>query len=319
MSIITAVTTAKAANPSERVPLLNAAMINKTKRQRSWSPYMCRAFRANTDELVAIKLRVLFNIMLLGEHGGFAAGKSPYTGGNMQIDILSSNTLKLTLSRLDMFDLDIKYESLSGKNPETKRLLAHVLKSIRLDNLNNKTGFDFSCDRIFVEAFPRPDGGCMLYVSNLGDDTDLTEENGKKRRNASTTFRAVTTPKAVATSKAAAIPKAVAIKRENLKTLLIIELGGVRELGGVCRSLCLQKAWGRQGFEGFESALYISEDGQRTYRLIIKGEVSKQTLFSGIAKEFGEVLRGERELMYTKEHFKAVIEESAAERLSELL
>ncbi|MCL1880618.1 MAG: adaptor protein MecA, partial [Oscillospiraceae bacterium] len=82
----------------------------------------------------------------------------------MQIDVLSQYTLKLTLTRYDMFDMDIKYESLSGTNPDTKRLLSHVLNLAKLDE---NAGLDFTGERLFVEAFPRPDGGCMLYISSL--------------------------------------------------------------------------------------------------------------------------------------------------------
>ncbi|MCL2020323.1 MAG: adaptor protein MecA [Oscillospiraceae bacterium] len=224
----------------------------------------------------------------------------------MQIDILSSNTLKLTLSRLDMFDLDIKYESLSGKNPETKRLLAHVLKSIRLDRLNQKTGFDFSCERIFVEAFPRPDGGCMLYVSSLEADAGRRKKQSIKTQ-ARESF----------TAEEANLLKA-GLKREDIKSLLIFETDAVNELSGVCRSLCRQKEWERLGFE---SALYLSENrnGEMKYRLIIKNVTGRQTLISGIIREYGEPYRGELELAYTEEYFRAVIKENAAEKLGELL
>jgi hypothetical protein len=168
-----------------------------------------------------------------------------------------------------------------------------------LEQLGEKTGFDFTSDRIFVEAFPRPDGGCMLYVSSLGDmeESDLPAEPVKKRKNTNASFKATTN-------------KTVAVKRESLKTLLILEVGGIRELGGVCRSLHSQK---EQGRIAFESAAY-ENDGR--YRMVIKGE---NALTVRIAKEFGDVLKGERELMYTKEYFKPVIEENAVERLNELL
>jgi len=220
----------------------------------------------------------------------------------MQIDILSSNTLKLTLSRLDMFDLDIKYESLSGKNPETKRLLAHVLKSIRLDQMSHKVGFDFTCERIFVEAFPRPDGGCMLYVSSLEAD------GAGKKRKAQLKPKETENPEEPQSEET--VYKAQSLKRENLKSLLIFETDGVNALGGVCKSLCLQKEWERTNFE---SALYLREN---KYRLVIKGE---NRLITRIVREYGEVLKGERELMHTKENFRTIIEESAAERLTELL
>ncbi|MCL2638829.1 MAG: adaptor protein MecA [Oscillospiraceae bacterium] len=226
----------------------------------------------------------------------------------MQIDILSSNTLKLTLSRIDMFDLDIKYESLSGKNPETKRLLAHVLKSIRLDQ---KVGFDFSCERIFVEAFPRPDGGCMLYVSSL-------EADGRKRK---THFKVKPdvgngVPDVPFNETEATFPRALNLKRDNYKSLLIIETENMNELGGICRCLSQQKEWERLSFE---STLYLSSNSANKYRLVIKGSKNEQQQLSSIIKEYGEVLRGEREYMHTQEHFKPVIEENAAEKLSELL
>ena len=213
----------------------------------------------------------------------------------MQIDILSSNTLKLTLSRLDMFDLDIKYESLSGKNPETKRLLAHVLKKIRLDKLNSpeegqKLGFDFTCERIFVEAFPRPDGGCMLYVSSLEAD------GGKKKR-------------AVAKPRYAGEDINI-IPREVQKNVMIFESKSLPELGRVCKGLQFQK----DKFN-IETSLHKSEN---KYRLIIKSESSRNTLISNIIKEYGEVLKGERELFYTCEHFGEIISENAAEKLTML-
>ncbi|MCL2693812.1 MAG: adaptor protein MecA [Oscillospiraceae bacterium] len=215
----------------------------------------------------------------------------------MQIDILSSNTLKLTLSRLDMFDLDIKYESLSGKNPETKRLLAHVLKTIRIDQLDRKFGFDFSCDRIFVEAFPRPDGGCMLYVSSLESDGVKKRKTVQKRE----AFSEISTPAAERN------------KRESLKQTLLFETEQAAHLSGVCRSLHMQR---QREKNGFESALYVC--GEK-YRLVINGDTAEQKLVSGIVKEYGELLKGERELMYTKEYFKLVIEDNAVERLNNLL
>ena len=221
----------------------------------------------------------------------------------MQIDILSSNTLKLTLSRLDMFDLDIKYESLSGKNPETKRLLAHVLKKIRLDKLNNaeqsqKLGFDFTCERIFVEAFPRPDGGCMLYVSSL------ETEGGKKKR-------------AVAKPRESNVINPYIEQRESQKNVIIFETDSVKELGGVCKSLQFQKER-----LNIETTLYKSlpgaEGAREKYRLLIKTESLKNSLITSVIREYGEALRGEKELFFTREYFNEIISENAAEKMAEL-
>jgi hypothetical protein len=72
-----------------------------------------------------------------------------------------------------MDDLDIKYEHLSGKTPAAKRLLAHVLGRVKTEGGGK---IDLSGDRLFVEAFPRTDGGCMLYISSLESSQDA--DNG---------------------------------------------------------------------------------------------------------------------------------------------
>ena len=205
-----------------------------------------------------------------------------------------------------MFDLDIKYESLSGKNPETKRLLAHVLKTIRLDQkagvgAGAVNGFDLSCERIFVEAFPRPDGGCMLYISSL--EAGGSSGSGKKKSQKTSKEDIFVTP-----------IKPQKREKELHGNALIFETDSFSELGRVCKSLCRQKEWERASFD---SALFQIKNS--SYRLIVKSESGGQALLSGIIREYGEVLRGERELMRTKEHFKPLIEENAAEQINDLL
>lgn len=209
----------------------------------------------------------------------------------MQIDVLSTNTLKLTLSRLDMFDLDIKYESISGKNPETKRLLAHVLKSIQLDR---RIGFDFSGERLFVEAFPRPDGGCMLYISCLEPENNSVKRN-KKVKSPELTSGA---EKNIKNEKVKEFPKL-------LGAVQICEVKGLRALSGLCRCLCWQAECERLSFE---SALFAKGS---TYRLVINGDSPR--LIAGIIKEYGELLRSETDKAATEEHFKLIAKENAAE------
>lgn len=228
----------------------------------------------------------------------------------MQIDVLSSNTLKLTLSRLDMFDLDIKYESLSGKNPETKRLLAHVLKSIELDK---RVDFDFSGERLFVEAFPRPDGGCMLYLSCLEADTATRRKRAKRTVLAEKagSDEAPPPPKKPA-KETVEIPilQSTAKPREGQKKLLrvqICEVTSLKDLGALCRCLSWQSESERVSFD---SALF--GDGKSTYRLVISGDAPR--LIAGIMREYGILLRSEKDLAHTVEFYKQLIAESAVER-----
>lgn len=84
----------------------------------------------------------------------------------MRIDILSKTTLKLTLTADDMNNYDLCYETLSEHGSDCRKTLGRLLReaeevdaaAIRLISEER---------RLFVEAFRRMDGGCMLYVSAL--------------------------------------------------------------------------------------------------------------------------------------------------------
>ena len=81
----------------------------------------------------------------------------------MQIDLLAGNTVKITLELSDMYCYNIRYEDISGRSDETKVALSRLIAAIK-ENEN----LDLSGERLLVEAFPRSDGGCMLYLSCLG-------------------------------------------------------------------------------------------------------------------------------------------------------
>lgn len=81
----------------------------------------------------------------------------------MQIDMLAGNTVKITLAPSDMTGYNISYEDISGKSHDTKLMLSKLIAAIR-----EKNRIDLSGERLLVEAFPKSDGGCMLYISCLG-------------------------------------------------------------------------------------------------------------------------------------------------------
>ena len=83
----------------------------------------------------------------------------------MQIEVIGGNTVKIVLNELDMSDYDICFERLSCKDPETKRLLVELLALVRAQK-----NIDLCTEKLYIEAFPRSDGGCMLYISPLTDN-----------------------------------------------------------------------------------------------------------------------------------------------------
>ncbi|MCL2071647.1 MAG: adaptor protein MecA [Oscillospiraceae bacterium] len=230
----------------------------------------------------------------------------------MQIDVLSQNTLKLTLSRLDMFDLDIKYESLSGKNPDTKRLLSHVLRTVKHDK---SAGVDFTGERLFVEAFPRPDGGCMLYISCLieGGENDNASNPDSKENAERRTVRlsAKSMPEIEKSLKSPKTSNASLFSDKPQKSGLLCRLDSLKELNGVCKCLSWQLAHRRLEID---SALY-GKNGE--YRLFLLSDNKK--LISSIVSEYGELLKSADELPFTYEHYNLLVPEKAVEKMNAVL
>ncbi len=89
----------------------------------------------------------------------------------MVIETISSNTIKIILNENDMSLYDISFDKLDRSNPETKRLLIDLI-----DNIKDEKNIDLSSERLFVEAFPKDDGGCLLYLSILNSNVKVTPE-----------------------------------------------------------------------------------------------------------------------------------------------
>ena len=90
----------------------------------------------------------------------------------MTIEIISSNTIKVVLDQFDMSAYDISFEELDRSSPETKKLLIDLI-----ENINEGKNVNLTDERIFVEAFPKDDGGCLLYLSMLSNTIKKATEN----------------------------------------------------------------------------------------------------------------------------------------------
>lgn len=80
----------------------------------------------------------------------------------MKIELLDDKTVKVLLSKIDMLDLNLSYDDMDYKDPQTKRVLLRLVEEIKREiHINLNTG------KLFIEAFPYVDGGCILYVNIL--------------------------------------------------------------------------------------------------------------------------------------------------------
>ena len=200
----------------------------------------------------------------------------------MQIDVLANNTVKITLNRIDMTEYDVSFDSLSQKNPDTKRLLVELLTIIRLEK-----NLDLTDGRLFIEAFPKNDGGCMLYISCLKRLSEKSADSAEKAKK---------------------LPRQ---KPENAyKSQLICEVDGINPLIQLCVHLDTEK-------ETFKSSIYSLDD---KYRIILQDTAIISDKIFRITKEYGKIVGISSVLeAKTREHFSPVSVGNAVETIARTL
>jgi len=81
----------------------------------------------------------------------------------VEFKLVSENKLKIVLTNEDMESMDITYDEIDYENTNTKKILREIF-----DTAKRLTGFDASCEKIFVEVHPdRKNEGCMISVTKL--------------------------------------------------------------------------------------------------------------------------------------------------------
>lgn len=95
----------------------------------------------------------------------------------MKIEIVDEKTLKVSLSKADMDSLNVCYDELDYKNPLTRRMIISVL-----DIIKSRCDLNLSDEKLFVEAFPYIDGGCILYI-RIGYEKKISSSRKKQSFN----------------------------------------------------------------------------------------------------------------------------------------
>lgn len=80
----------------------------------------------------------------------------------MQIDIIGSDTVKVTLNKAEMLCYNIRFENIDCKSPEMKAFILDIIGIIKV-----RKNLDLDAKRLYIEAFPKKDGGCMIYISPI--------------------------------------------------------------------------------------------------------------------------------------------------------
>lgn len=200
----------------------------------------------------------------------------PPKGRFMKIDILSETTLKLTLTADDMDRHQLCYESLSkdGDNfKECRETLGRILKS---DSTPESEAMAAQLlengRRLFIEAFKRMDGGCMLYVSAL----DRRRKGSGERQ---------------------------LLDKAETSSPIIFETESGEALGALCRCLILEQL---SGSAEFKSKLFT--DG-RSYRLALTPLNTCTAHIMRLMNEYGTANCSELSAAFTEEYFRPITDE----------
>lgn len=169
----------------------------------------------------------------------------------------------------------LTYDQMDYKDPVTKKVILEILHHVR-----NETSVDLSQGRLFIEAFPHVEGGCVLYISTVGGE-NTTAAKPKRYRN-------------------------------SFNTPLIFRFDTLDRLTDICDKLFKQYS-----HLVLKSSLYLL-DGK--YVLLIYSYFKLDNKIIALAKEYGSLIgKGSIKGAFVKEHAKPVIEDTALETIVEYL
>lgn len=95
----------------------------------------------------------------------------------MKVTMLCEDKIKITFGREELRRRGITYDSLSYGSAVTRRVLKEALR-----RAEKEVGFDWQGGRLFLEAYPEEEGGCVVLVTRLAEEEE--EEQPAPRKNA---------------------------------------------------------------------------------------------------------------------------------------
>lgn len=78
----------------------------------------------------------------------------------MDILLLDDNNVKITLTHEDMMGLELEYDTLDYSAPHVRKVLIKILEKAK-----TQVGFAPKNAKLFVEAYPTKEKGCVLYIT----------------------------------------------------------------------------------------------------------------------------------------------------------
>lgn len=203
----------------------------------------------------------------------------------MELILINESKLKIMLTADDMEDYSISNENMSYENTDTRKMFGKILEKAK-----EKTGFDSSLGKLFIQVYPSKNGGCEVYVT--------TERVGAQNKKSD---RKGTPPK----------------KKKEYCVYVFSDFSSVL---CACSLLHICK------YE-YESSLYCEGLSlSKKYYLVLQEEVMLNGQYnkkrppskSDLASEYGKKLDGKNMLMYINEHAEELVATNAVSALANL-
>lgn len=91
-----------------------------------------------------------------------------------KIEKIDHQTVKIILTYQDMCNYNLIYDEMDYHDINTKKT---ILKIVRIAQA--KTNIDMQSNKLYIEAFPCTDGGCILYINLIQTQQSQTSSDAK--------------------------------------------------------------------------------------------------------------------------------------------
>lgn len=216
----------------------------------------------------------------------------------MELIMISSSKLKIMLSADDMqkysLDADIDYA-----DSKTRKAFRSILEEAR-----QKTGFDAQSEKIFIQLYPSKKGGCEVYITKIGEDSEAEEcsELSLKLCGEKTTRRGYERSTGIIPA-----PKKQAAKERSRA----YSFSSSEHMIAVCKRLLAQ------GWKGQSSAY----SGEGRFYIILKDKGSSEFIFLdklSFIIEYGSPENHDTLMKFLCEHTNCICKVGAVEKLGVL-
>ena len=218
----------------------------------------------------------------------------------MELIVINPNKLKIMLSAPDMARYELESTHMDCADAHTRAAFRHIF-----DDARAEIGFDTQGERLFVQLYASKEGGCEIFVTKLGSQSEGNEwESGEREL----LRRICGEEEDMSANQSEQRLAPVGVRR------MAIAMKNMGDLLTVCRRLL------REGYRG-RSAAYIADGGDTVWYLFL--DIPDVTLyrlplaFAFLAEYGAESPAGEKET-YLTEHGRVLCAEDAVAILGKL-